>query len=87
MYRIGLEHILGIKKQGNYLTITPCIPKKMKEYSVRYVFGESVYDIKIINKTNKNIGITQIKIDERAVESNTIELIDDGKTHSLEAYM
>lgn len=87
MYRIGMEHILGIKKQGNYLKIVPCIPKTLKEYSVKYVFGGSVYDIKIINNSNKNAGITQIKIDERTVEANTIELIDDGKTHRLEAYM
>lgn len=87
MYRIGLEHILGIKKRGNYLSIAPCIPKKMKEYSVKYTYGESVYEIKVINQNNKNTGIRQIKIDDRVIESNTIELINDGKNHVVEAYM
>ena len=87
MYRIGMEHILGIKKQGNYLKIVPCIPKMMKEYSVKYVFGGSVYDIKIINNSSRNTGIKQIKIDERTIQANTIELIDDGKTHIIECYM
>jgi cellobiose phosphorylase len=87
MYRIGMEHILGIKKQGNYLTIAPCIPKMMKEYSLKYMFGGSAYEIKIINNSNKNTGIKQIKIDERTIQANTIELIDDGRTHIIEAYM
>ncbi len=87
MYRIGMEHILGIKKQGNYLKIVPCIPKMMKEYSVKYMFGGSAYEIKIINNSNKNTGIKHIKIDERIVQANTIELIDDGRTHIIECYM
>ncbi|PYG87272.1 cellobiose phosphorylase [Ruminiclostridium sufflavum DSM 19573] len=87
MYRIGIEHILGIKKQGNYLKLAPCIPKKMKEYSVRYIYGEAVYDIRIINSDNKNTGISRIKIDERTAKTDTIELIDDGRTHRIEVYM
>jgi len=87
MYRIGLEHILGIKKQGNFLIIEPCIPQKMSEYSVRYLYGDSVYNILIKNQGHQNTVIKQIQIDEKTFETNKIELIDDGRTHRVVAYM
>lgn len=87
MYRIGLEHILGIKKQGNYLLLDPCIPKRINEYSVRYCFGSSVYDITIKNQSHQNRGVKSIILDGNSIESNRFELVDDGKTHIVEAYI
>lgn len=87
MYRIGIEHILGIKKQQNYLIIDPCIPKKINEYSVRYLFGDSVYNIQIKNQSNQNTVVKKIVLDDKTFETNRIELINDGRTHRVEAYM
>jgi len=87
MYRIGIEHILGIKKQGNYLIIEPCIPQKLGEYSVRYLYGDSIYNILIKNQGQQNAFVKQMKIDGKIVDTNKVELIDDGRTHSIEAYM
>ncbi len=87
MYRIGLEHILGIKKQGDILILEPCIPKKLKEYSVRYTFGSSVYEITIKNESHKNTTVRQIIEDGRSMEGNRLELKDDGKSHIVEAIM
>ena len=87
MYRIGIEHILGIKKQQNYLIIDPCIPKKINEYSVRYLYGDSVYNIQIINHSNQNTVVKRIILDDKTFETNKIELINDGRTHRVEAYI
>ncbi|MHB8062915.1 MAG: GH36-type glycosyl hydrolase domain-containing protein [Ruminiclostridium sp.] len=87
MYRIGIEHILGIKKQGNQLIIEPCIPQKLSEYSVRYIYGDSIYNILIKNQGGKDTAVKQIKIDEKTFDTNKIELIDDGRTHRVEVYM
>jgi cellobiose phosphorylase len=87
MYRIGIEHILGIKKQGKFLIIDPCIPRKLSEYSVRYVYGTSVYNISVKNHCTENKAVKQIKIDDKIFETNRIELVDDGRTHDVEAYM
>lgn len=87
MYRIGIEHILGIKKQGNSLIIDPCVPQKLTEYSVRYLFGNSVYNITVKNPKHQNTGVKQIVVDNEAFSTNKIELIDDGRTHIIEAYM
>lgn len=87
MYRIGIENILGIKKQGNYLIIDPCIPKKLSEYSIRYLHGDSVYNIVVKNQGGENTVVKQIIIDEKTADTNKIELIDDGRTHRVEVMM
>ncbi len=86
MYRVGIEQLLGIKKRGNSLIIDPCIPKKLSEYSVRYLYGDSVYILQIKNQGSGNT-VKQIKVDDKTYETNKIELIDDGRTHRVEVYM
>ncbi len=85
MYRIGLEHILGIKKQGNFLLLDPCIPKRVNEFSVRYSFGTAVYEITIKNQSHQNKGVKSIVLDGKTIGDNRFELVDDGKVHKVEA--
>ena len=85
MYRIGLEHILGMKKQGNNLIIDPCIPKKLNEYSVKYTFGAALYDITVSNQSHLNRGVKTIILDGKPITGNQFELLDDGQMHKVEA--
>ncbi len=85
MYRIGIEHILGIKKQGNYLMIDPCIPKKMNGYTVKYTFGTAVYEITVKNESHQNTNVKKMVSDGETIEGNRFELVDDGKVHKIEA--
>ncbi len=87
MYRIGIDHLLGIKKQGNSILLDPCIPQSMNEYSVRYVYGSSVYNITVKNPGHKNTTVQRITIDGKTTKTNRIELVDDGRTHEVEAVM
>jgi cyclic beta-1,2-glucan synthetase len=87
MYRIGIDHLLGIKKQGNAIVLDPCIPQNMNEYSVIYVFGSSVYNIAVKNPDKKNKTVQRVTVDGKTFESNRIELVDDGRTHDVEAVM
>ncbi len=87
MYRIGMDHLLGIKKQGNSILLDPCIPQSMNEYSVRYVYESSVYNITVKNPGHKNTTVQRITMDGKTKETNRIELVDDGRTHQVEAVM
>ncbi len=87
MYRIGLEHILGIKKQGEYLMLDPCIPQKLEEYSVRYTYGTSHYDIVIKNLSHQNGTVKKVVVDGNTLEGNRFKLRDDGKDHKVEAIL
>lgn len=50
----GIENILGLKVQNGILRIEPCIPQKWEEYSIKYRYKTSIYNIKIKNPNGKN---------------------------------
>ncbi len=76
-YKAGIEYILGLKIKNGYLSIEPCIPKDWKEYSIRYKWKNSVYNINIKNPNNKNSGVEKVVVNG-AVSENKIRLEDDG---------
>ena len=61
-YKAGIEYILGLKIKNGYLSIEPCIPKDWKEYSIRYKWKNSVYNISVKNPNNKNSGVEKVVI-------------------------
>ncbi|NSW91494.1 MAG: glycosyl transferase [Firmicutes bacterium] len=87
MYRVGIEHILGIKKQGETLVIDPCIPADWSGYSVRYKYGKSEYEIRIQNPYRLNKGVKQVTVDSRVIEGNVLCLKDDGNKHLVEVIL
>ncbi len=76
-YKAGIEYILGLKIKNGYLSIEPCIPKDWKEYSIRYKWKNSVYNINIKNPNNKNSGVEKVVING-VVSENKIRLEDYG---------
>ena len=82
----GIEYILGIKVHDNVLSFEPCIPKIWNEFTVRYRFGESIYNIKVLNPNGKNCGVTKILIDGVEVE-NEVRLDGSGKIFNVEVEM
>jgi len=87
MYRVGLEHILGIKKRADKLVIDPCIPRSWPEFTVEYTFGHSVYKIRISNPDKINKGVKQVKLDGVVQDDKEIRLADDGRQHEVEVVM
>ena len=82
MYEAGIRYILGFNLEKNVLKIEPHIPENWKEYSIRYKYGNSIYNIKVVNK-NLN-GNKKILIDGRNIDGNEIILQDNGGVYSVE---
>ena len=85
-YTAGIEYILGIKIKENVLSFNPCIPKTWKEFTCRYKYGESIYNIKFSNPTGKNTGVTKINLNGTEIE-NSILLDKTGKIYNVEVEM
>ena len=85
-YIAGIEYILGLKINNNVLSFDPCIPKTWKEFSFRYKYGESIYNIKFSNLNGKNKGVTRIKMNGMEIE-NSILLDKTGKIYNVEVEM
>jgi cellobiose phosphorylase len=87
MYKAGLESILGFQKRGNRLEIDPCIPGKWAEYSLEYHCQNAVYLIQVKNPGHVCRGVSRVIADGEIQKENSINLIDDGKTHSVEVIL
>ena len=49
MYRVTLEHILGIKREGEWLRIEPCVPAGWPGYKVTLRIEGAEYAIEVDN--------------------------------------
>lgn len=87
MYKAGIEYILGLKIINQTLSIQPAISSSWKEYSIRYEYGESVYNIKVKNPNGKNNGVDKFIFNGQEVEEKKIKLIDNGKINEIEIIM
>ena len=87
MIKTGIEYILGLKIEDNYLSINSCISSDWKEYSIRYKFGSSIYNIKVKNLNGKNTGIEEFRVDGKVIEDKKIKLLDNKKIYEIEITM
>ena len=46
-YRVGIQELLGIKKLGDKLSITPRLPDTWKDIHIKYTYMDTVYNIEI----------------------------------------
>lgn len=87
MYRLMLESLLGLKREGNTLSFSPCIPEDWTRYSMSYRFGSSCYKIVFIQTLHTDMKKPEesvISVDGIEQHDNKIKLIDDYREHRIE---
>jgi cellobiose phosphorylase len=89
-YRLITESLLGIRREGDKLRLAPCVPPEWKTYEIHYRFGESCYQITVLQvtelaleNTNK-LHTSRVTIDGVQQAEAVIPLVDDGKIHAVE---
>ncbi|WP_192929721.1 GH36-type glycosyl hydrolase domain-containing protein [Alkaliphilus serpentinus] len=87
MYTIGIQHILGLKIEGDNLTLDPCIPKDWSSYSIKYSYMDATYNITIKNPKGVHKGVERIILDGKAMNSNFIKLENKDKEHIVEVFL
>jgi cyclic beta-1,2-glucan synthetase len=80
LYRLILESILGVQRQGNRLQIVPCMPPGWDTFSIAYKFYSTLYAIRVVRVAD-NPGVT---VDWVEQPEGPIQLIDDGRVHEVE---
>jgi cyclic beta-1,2-glucan synthetase len=83
MYRLGVEAILGIERQGNKLKIDPCIPSSWESSQIKYHFEEATYIIQIENPEGLNRGIVEFIIDGEHQSDFYISLSPEKSVHHV----
>jgi len=80
-YKVGIEEILGFKKEGDTLKIEPKIPTTWSHFTIQYRYLNTNYKIKVNNQ--KPTGKIKLTLDNKEVKNNFITLIDDQKDHEI----
>jgi len=83
MYRVGLEAILGLRKRGDTLEITPCVPAAWAGFTITYRHGESTYELNVERPGAIRAQASDVEIDGRRSTDGCIQLIDDGQRHVI----
>lgn len=87
LQRLGIEMLLGLRRNGDLLTLVPCIPPAWPGYQVWYRHGTATYHIQVRNPDGVATGIASITLDGAPVDGDTIPLHDDGATHIVAVVM
>ncbi|MDI9245187.1 glucoamylase family protein [Marinobacter sp. CHS3-4] len=55
LYRFILEGILGFERDGNQLSITPCVPPEWPGFKLSYRYGDAVYHIDVERRAPSDV--------------------------------
>jgi cyclic beta-1,2-glucan synthetase len=83
MYRLIVESLLGLKREGNKLRFMPCLPADWNGFGLRYRYGKTIYHIAVSRADERKIGM-EVTIDGEEQIEKMISLVDDGKEHKVE---
>jgi len=78
---------LGLRREGDTLRITPCIPKNWPGYEIQYQYGETSYRISVQNPRAVNQGVTRVMLDGEVLPEQDIPLLEDGGSHQVQVEM
>lgn len=82
-YKAGIEYILGLKIADGILKMEPCIPKEWKEYSIRYKYKNSIYNIFVKNPNGKNTGVEKFVLNGLEISEKSTKLIDNERVNEI----
>jgi cyclic beta-1,2-glucan synthetase len=83
MYRLGVEAILGLHREGGYLRIDPCIPPEWPGFTLTYRDGETTLEIQVDNPQKVARGVAQVMLDGKDLPDKMIPLLHDGQEHTI----
>lgn len=83
MYRLMTESLLGLRRTGDQLQITPCLPADWSSYKLQYRYQDTMYHITITQ--NKDAGTAaSVTLDGIKQAEQLIALQNDLQTHVVE---
>jgi cellobiose phosphorylase len=74
MYRLAVESLLGLRREGDKLHLAPCLPADWPGFKLRYRYRDTVYRIAVVR--DSSVSAPQ--------SDHVISLVDDRQEHSVE---
>lgn len=86
MYRLIIESLLGLRRDGRNLRLSPCIPADWPEYRMRYRYRDTVYRIHLRRSMQANEP-SRLWLDGVEQADLVIALRDDEVQHEVEVVL
>lgn len=83
MYRLIVEYLLGLKREGNRLFFAPCLPDEWDGFELQYRYGKTTYHI-TVSQTKDGRKDIAVSADGATPTDKAIDLRDDGLDHYIE---
>ncbi len=87
MYRLIVESLLGVTLHSGHLHFKPCMPPGWNEFTMRYRYRETTYDITVRRSEHGEDGTSTdagVSLDGVLQESGTLLLVDDRQAHVVD---
>ena len=84
MYRLLVETLLGVNREGDQLRLAPRMPKTWTTYKIHYRFGQTVYHITFTRVPDHSSEAKALTLDGQEIPSSTIPLVDDRREHAVD---
>nr|WP_239024970.1 glucoamylase family protein [Rhodoligotrophos defluvii] len=86
MYRSGIEGILGIRREGEFLVVDPCIPSAWPGFEATVQVGSTRYEIRVDNTMKGGSDTWSAVMDNEALQNLGVyvRVPLDGLKHSLD---
>jgi cellobiose phosphorylase len=84
MYRLLIESLLGVNREGDQLRLTPRLPKAWNTCKIHYRFRQTVYHITVTRRTSHPGVANSLVLDGTELIGNVIPLVDDHQEHTVE---
>ena len=81
MYQLITDYFIGLKKEGNALRFEPCIPEEWESFEIKYLFGNTIYNITFLQTLGEPKKEMKVLLDEAEQADKIIVLKDDGVEH------
>jgi hypothetical protein len=81
MYRITLEHLLGLKREAEWLIVDPCVPSGWRTFSVTLRIDGAKYRVEVDNSEGAGRGVRSLTVDGQPVDTRRIRLERGSGAH------
>ena len=83
MYQAAVHELLGLRRQGNTISVNPCVPAMWPDYSIDLRHGGAHYRITVDNSAHRHGGVRLATLDGVDVDPCAIPFVDDGRAHEI----
>jgi cellobiose phosphorylase len=84
MYRLIVESLLGLAREGDRLRFTPCLPATWAAFTMRYRYGATTYEIAVRqSQAGEGLAATRVIVDGVVQADDSAPLVDDRAEHHV----